>query len=126
MIVNFTGFIELGLGEAETGATNASVIAFSQRFHDYVSHLEVALAGFIAAVGVALIFFAMWGIQRGQRWAFWRRGRDDPGHDRHRATAALPVRPGDPGHLGLIYLDGLVFAVGVVLGLRAFRGGSGM
>lgn len=120
LIVNFTSFIELGLGEAETGATNASVIAFSQKFHDYVSHLQVALSGFIAAVGIALIFFAMWGIQRGQRWAFWGAV----------VTAVVAIGIAVPlhypyglatlGHLGLIYLDVLIFAVGVVLGLRAF------
>src|SRR6266571_1706251 len=71
LVVNFTSFIELGLGEAETGATDASVLAFSPKFHDYVSHLQVALSGFIAATGIALVTFAMWGIQRGERWAFW-------------------------------------------------------
>jgi cytochrome bd-type quinol oxidase subunit 2 len=119
-IVNFTSFIELGLGEGEVGATNSSVLAFSEKFHHYVSHLQVALSGFIAATGVALVVFAMWGIQRGERWAFWGAV----------ATAVIAVGVALPlhypyglatlGHLGLIYLDVLIFAAGVVLGLRSF------
>ena len=62
----------------------------------------------------------MWGIQRGQRWAFWGAV----------ATAVVAIGVALPlhypyglatlGHLGLIYLDVLIFTVGVVLGLRAF------
>ena len=120
LIVNFTSFIELGLGQAETGATNDSVLAFSPKFHDYVSHLQVALSGFIASTGVALIVLAMWGVQRGARWAFWGAA----------VTAVTAVAIAIPlhypyglatlGHLGLIYVDVLIFAVGFVLGLRAF------
>jgi cytochrome bd-type quinol oxidase subunit 2 len=122
LVVNFTSFIELGLGEAETGATSASVLAFSEKFHHYVSHLQVALSGFIAATGIALVAFAMWGIQRGERWAFWASV----------VTALVAVGVALPlhypyglatiGHLGLIYLDVLIFAAGVALGLRTFIG----
>jgi cytochrome bd-type quinol oxidase subunit 2 len=120
LIVNFTSFIELGLGQAETGATSDSVRAFSPQFHDYVSHLQVALSGFIAGTGIALVVLAMWGIQRGARWAFWGAV----------VTAVVAVGIALPlhypyglatiGHLGLIYLDLLIFAVGFVLGVRAF------
>ncbi len=121
-VVNFTTFIELGLSEAETGATKESVIAFSPKFHDYVSHLQVALSGFIAGVGIALVVLAMWGIQRGQRWAFWGAvvsavvavGVALPLH--------YPYGLATIGHLGLIYADLLIFAVGFVLGVRAFTG----
>ena len=120
LVVNFTSFIELGLGQAETGATNDTVMAFSPKFHDYVSHLQVALSGFIAGVGIALVVFAIWGIQRGQRWAFWGAvvsavvavGVALPLH--------YPYGLATIGHLGLIYVDLLIFAVGFVLGLRAF------
>jgi len=123
LVVNFTSFIELGLGQAETGATNDTVMAFSPKFHDYVSHLQVALSGFIAGVGIALVVFAIWGIQRGQRWAFWGAA----------VSAVVAVGVALPlhypygfatiGHLGLIYLDLLIFAAGFVLGVRAFRKG---
>ena len=126
LIVNFTSFIELGLGEAEVGATADSVMAFSPKFQHYVSHLQVALSGFIAATGIAVLVFAMWGIQRGERWAFWGAV----------ATAVIAVGIALPlhypyglatiGHLGLIYLDVLVFAVGVALGLRAFMAPGAM
>jgi cytochrome bd-type quinol oxidase subunit 2 len=120
LFVNFTSFIELGLGPIETGATSESVQAFSPKFHDYVSHLQVALAGFIASVGIALIVFSMWGIQRGQRWAFWGAV----------VTAVVALGIGLPlhypyglatvGHLGLIYVDLLIFAAGFVLGAKRF------
>src|SRR6266704_2422072 len=72
----------------------------------------IALAGFIAGVGIALVVFAMWGIQRGQRWAFWGAvisavvavGVALPLH--------YPYGLATIGHLGLIYLDLLIFAVG--------------
>ena len=120
LIVNFTNLIELGLGEAEVGATNATVLAFSEKFQHYVSHLQVALSGFIAATGIALVAFSMWGIRQGQRWAFWSAV----------VTAVVAVGVALPlhypyglatiGHLGLIYLDVLIFAAGVVLGIQAF------
>ena len=122
LIVNFTSFIELGLGEAETGATNASVLAFSPKFHDYVSHLQVALSGFIAAVGVALLVFAMWGIQRGQRWAFWGAVATGVVGVGIALPLHFPYGLATLGHLGLIYVDLVIFTVGAVLGLRAFMG----
>ena len=124
LVVNFTNFIELGLGQNETGATKDTVMTFSPKFYDYVSHLQVALSGFIAGVGIALVVLAMWGIQRGLRWAFWGAvvsavvavGIALPLH--------YPYGLATVGHLGLIYLDLLIFAVGFVLGLRAFMGRS--
>ena len=124
LVVNFTTFIELGLGEAETGATKDSVMAFSPKFYDYVSHVQVALSGFISGVGIALVVLAMWGIQRGLKWAFWGAvvsavvavGVALPLH--------YPYGLATIGHLGLIYLDLLIFAVGFVLGLRAFMARS--
>ena len=129
LVVNFSNFIELGLGTAETGATKDTVLAFSPKFYDYVSHLQVALSGFIAGVGIALVVLAMWGIQRGLRWAFWGAvvsavvavGVALPLH--------YPYGLATIGHLGLIYLDLFIFVAGFVLGLRAFmaqsRGAAG-
>jgi len=68
LVVNFTNFIELALGQNETSATKDTVMTFSPKFDDYVSHLV--------------------------------------------------------GHLGLIDLDLLIFAVGFVLGLRGVMGRS--
>ncbi len=119
LVVNFTTFIELGLGETEVGATSATALAFSEKYYHYVSHLQVALSGFIAATGVALVAFALCGIRRGEQWAFWSSV----------ATAVTGVAVALPlhypwglatiGHLGLIYLDLAVFAAGFLYGLRA-------
>jgi phosphoglycerol transferase MdoB-like AlkP superfamily enzyme len=116
---NFTGFIELGLTPEHVGGTPDQIRAFSPHLYNYISHLQVAVAAFIIALGVAVISLAWNGIRAGQRWAVW--------------TAflapvvgvglALPLHYvygiGTLGHLGLIYLDALILLVGTVLAARA-------
>ncbi|CAL9440063.1 hypothetical protein SUDANB95_02214 [Actinosynnema sp. ALI-1.44] len=117
---NFSGaFLELGVGRAEAGATREEIEAFSPDLYEYISHLHIAVSGFIAAAGLATAALAWFGVRRGQVWAF--------------ATAiatpvlglavALPAHyPYDLdtlGHLGLIYLATAVFVVGVVIALPA-------
>ncbi|WP_309113111.1 hypothetical protein [Saccharothrix sp.] len=117
---NFSGaFLELGIGPAEAGATREQVEAFSPELYEYISHLHVALSGFIAAAGLATAALAWFGVRQGVRWAFI-------------AAVATPVLalavalpshyPYDLdtlGHLGLIYLATAVFVVGVVIALPA-------
>jgi cytochrome bd-type quinol oxidase subunit 2 len=124
LVVNFTNFIELGLGQAETGATKDTVLAFSPKFYDYVSHLQVALSGFIAGVGIALVVLAMWGIQRRQKWAFWGAAVSAIVAVGVALPLHYPYGLATVGHLGLIYADLLIFVVGFVLGLRAFSSES--
>ena len=116
---NFTGFIELGLTSEHVGGTPAEIHAFSPHLYNYISHLQVAVAAFIIALGIAVIALAWNGIRTGQRWALW--------------TAflapvvgvglALPLHfvygIGTFGHLGLIYLDALILLAGTVLAARA-------
>lgn len=119
LVRNFTGFIELGLTPEHVGGTPEQIQAFSPRLYNYISHLQVAVAGFIIALGVAVIALAWRGIRTGQRWALW--------------TAflapvigvglALPLHYvygiGTFGHLGLIYLDAGVLLIGTILAGRA-------
>jgi hypothetical protein len=119
LVRNFTGFIELGLMPEHVGGTAEQIQAMNPRFYNYVSHLQVAISGFIIAVGLAVILLAWNGIRTGQRWAAW--------------TAflvpvvavgiALPLHYtygfATMGHLGLIYLDALILLVGTVMALRA-------
>ncbi len=119
LVRNFTGFIELGLTPEHIGGTPEQIQAFSPRLYNYISHLQVAVAGFIIALGVAVIALAWRGIRTGQRWALW--------------TAflapvigvglALPLHYvyglGTFGHLGLIYLDAGILLVGTILAARA-------
>src|SRR5689334_18736949 len=68
---NFSGFIELGLTPAHVGATPDEIRAFSPRLHNYISHLQVAIAGFIMSLGVAVISLAWNGLRRRMAWAAW-------------------------------------------------------
>ena len=119
LVRNFTGFIELGLTPAHIGGTPEEIRAFSPHLYNYISHLQVAVAAFIIALGITVIALAWNGIRTGQRWALW--------------TAfvapvvgvglALPLHYvyglGTLGHLGLIYLDAAILLVGTVLAAKA-------
>jgi len=119
LVRNFTGFIELGLTPEHIGGTPEEIRAFSPRLYNYISHLQVAVAAFIIALGIAVIALAWRGIRTGQRWAVW--------------TAflapvigvglALPLHYvygiGTFGHLGLIYLDAGILLIGTLLAGRA-------
>ena len=121
LIRNFNGFIELGLTPEHVGATPEQIQAFSPDLYEYISHLQVAVAAFIIALGVAVIALAWFGIRNGERWAMW--------------TAfiapvigvgiALPLHftygLGTIGHLGLIYLDAVILLVGTILSYKALK-----
>ena len=121
LVRNFTGFIELGLTPQLIGGTPEEIRAFSPHLYHYISHLQVAVAAFIIALGIAVIALAWNGIRTGQRWALW--------------TAflapvvgvglALPLHYsygfGTLGHLGLIYLDAAILLAGTVLAAKALR-----
>lgn len=119
LVRNFNGFIELGLTPAMIGGTPEQIQAFSPHLYHYISHLQVAVAAFIIALGVAVIALAWQGIRTGQRWALW--------------TAflapvigvgiALPLHYvygfATMGHLGLIYADAGILLVGTLLARKA-------
>src|SRR5437870_10235075 len=71
LIRNFNGFIELGLTPEHVGGTPEQIQAFSQNLYNYISHLQVAVAAFIIALGVAVIALAWFGSRNGERWAMW-------------------------------------------------------
>ncbi|WP_458782084.1 hypothetical protein [Arthrobacter sp. D3-16] len=122
LISNFTGaFLELGIGPDQVDKGKAEVEAFSPQLHHYISHLHIALSGFIAATGLAIAGLSWYGVRRGERWAF--------------ATAivvptlglavALPAHYpwglATLGHLGPVYLAVLIFAAGVVAAYSGIR-----
>jgi hypothetical protein len=121
LIRNFTGFIELGLTPQHIGGTPEQIQAANPRLFNYVSHLQVAVAAFIIALGVAVIPLAWRGVRSGQRWALWTAflapvvgvGIALPLHYVH-GFATL-------GHLGLIYLDAAIVLVGTVLAYKALN-----
>ena len=50
LVLNFTGaFLELGIGPDQVDKGKSEVEAFSPQLYHYISHLHIALGGFIAA-----------------------------------------------------------------------------
>ena len=115
LVRNFTGFIELGLTPEHVGGTPAQIRGFSPDLYEYISHLQVAVSGFIIALGVVVIALAWYGIRNGERWALLAAflgpviavGVAVPLH--------FPYGIATIGHLGLIYLDALILLVGAAL-----------
>ena len=123
---NFTdSFLELGIGPNEVDVGKEEIVAFSPSLYHYVGHLHIAVAGFIAATGVAVLFLVWFGVRRGHMWA-WVGAVAAPVLA---LAVALPAHyPNDldtMGHLGLIYLAVVIFVAGALLTLPAvMRGGS--
>lgn len=121
LVRNFAGFIELGLTADHVGGTPEQIQSFSQNLYNYISHLQVALSGFIIALGVAVIALAIFGIRRGEGWALWTAflapviavGIALPLH--------FPYHIATLGHLGLIYLDATILLIGTILSYRAMK-----
>ena|SRR5215211_3801949 len=115
LIRNFTGFIELGLTPEHVGGTPAQIRGFSPDLYEYISHLQVALSGFIIALGIVVVALAWYGIRRGERWALLTAFLGPVVAVAVALPLHFPYGIGTLGHLGLIYLDALILAVGTVL-----------
>jgi hypothetical protein len=128
LVRNFTdSFLELGIGPSEVDVGKDQILQFSPSLYHYISHLHIAVSGFIAATGVAVAFLAWFGVRRGSMWA-WVGAVAAPVLA---LAVALPAHyPNDldtMGHLGLIYLATLIFVVGALLSLKTLlqaRGGQ--
>jgi hypothetical protein len=122
LVLNFTGgFLELGIGPDQVDKGKAEVEAFSPQLHHYISHLHIALSGFIAATGLAVAGLSWFGVRRGERWAF--------------ATAVIVPTVGlaialpahypwglaTLGHLGPVYVAVLIFLAGVGVAYSGMR-----
>jgi hypothetical protein len=115
-VLNFTGSgLELGIGSKQVDVSKQQIIDFSPSLHHYVEHLQIALSGFIAAAGIAVAALAWYGVRRGLMWA-WATAVVVPVLA---LAVALPAHYpwgfDSIGHLGLIYLDTLLFVVGAGL-----------
>ena len=125
-IRNFTdSFLELGIGPNEVNVGRAQIEAFSPSLFQYVSHLHIAVAGFIAATGVAVVFLVAYGVRRGQVWA-WVGAVAAPVLG---LAVALPAHYPNHfdtiGHLGLIYLATAIFTAGALVALMGLIRGRG-
>ena len=116
---NFTdGFLELGIGPNEVNVGKEAIQNFSPSLFNYISHLQIAVSGFIAATGVAVLFLVAYGVRRGELWA-WVGAVAAPVIG---LLVALPAHYPNHfdtlGHLGLIYLATLIFVAGALVALR--------
>ena len=117
---NFTdSFLELGIGPDQVSVGKSEIEAFSPSLYDYISHLHIAVSGFIAATGLAVAALAWFGVRRRYMWA-WVAAVAAPVLGLAVALPAhYPYGFDTIGHLGLIYLATAIFVVGAVLALRA-------
>jgi hypothetical protein len=117
---NFTdSFLELGIGPSEVDVGKTQIEAFSPSLYDYISHLHIAVSGFIAATGLAVAALSWFGVRRGLGWA-WIAAVAAPVLGLAVALPAhYPYGFDTIGHLGLIYLATVIFVVGVLLSGKA-------
>ena len=72
LVRNFTdSFLELGIGHSEVDVGKDQITQFSPSLlYHYISHLHIAVSGFIAATGLAVAFLVWFGVRRGYMWAW--------------------------------------------------------
>ena len=119
---NFTGdFLEIGIGSEQVASSKADVKAFDNDLYNYISHLHIALSGFVAATGLAVVFLSWFGVRRRYLWA-WVGAVSAPVLA---LAVALPAHYpwgfDTLGHLGVIYLATAIFVVGALLTLSDLR-----
>jgi len=116
---NFTdSFLELGIGRNEVDVGRQAIQDFSPSLFHYIGHLHIAVSGFIAATGVAVLVLVAFGVRRGELWA-WVGAVAAPVLG---LAVALPAHYPNNfdtiGHLGLIYLATVIFVAGALFSLR--------
>lgn len=117
---NFTdSFLELGIGRAQVDVGRSEIETFSPQLLDYVSHLHIAVSGFIAATGLAVAALAWCGVRRGQFWAYVTAVAAPVLGLAVALPAHYPYGFDTIGHLGLIYLATAIFVVGAAIALPA-------
>ena len=119
---NFTdSFLELGIGSEQVSVGKTEIEQFSPSLYDYISHLHIAVSGFIAATGLAVAALSWFGVRRGYLWA-WIAAVAAPVLGLAVALPAhYPYGFDTIGHLGLIYLATAIFVVGAVVALKGMR-----
>lgn len=116
---NFTGgFLELGIGPAEVDVARAEIRAFSPDLYEYISHLHLAVSGFLASTGLATAALAWFGVRHGLWWAYVTAVAVPVLALAVALPAHYPYGLATVGHLGLIYLATAVFVAGVLMALK--------
>jgi hypothetical protein len=119
LVRNFTdSFLEVGIGPNEVPVGKDAIQQFSPELSHYVSHLHIAVSGFIAATGLAVLFLVAFGVRRGELWA-WVGAVAAPVLALAVALPAhYPYNFDTLGHLGPVYLATVIFVAGALLALR--------
>jgi hypothetical protein len=119
-VLNFTdSFLELGIGRGQVDVDKNQIQDFSPDLYHYISHLHIAVSGFIAATGIAVLFLTWFGVRRGLLWA-WVGAVAAPVVGLAVALPAhYPWGLATIEHLGLIYLATAIFVAGALLALKA-------
>jgi hypothetical protein len=125
LIRNFNGFIELGLTPALIGTTAEALHQSNPRLYHYISHLQVALAGFIIGLGLAVIALAWFGIRTRARWALGTAFLAPVVAVALALPLHYPYGFATVGHLGLIYLDAVILLAGTLLAYTALQRSAG-
>jgi cytochrome c oxidase subunit IV len=113
LVLNFAGtFLELGIGPDQVDKSRAEVEAFSPQLFHYISHLHIALSGFITATGLAIAGFSWFGVRRGERWAFAGAVTVTAAGLAVAVPAHYPWGLATLGHLGPVYVAVLIFLAG--------------
>ncbi|MFC7449303.1 hypothetical protein [Rhodococcus daqingensis] len=119
LVRNFTGaFVELGIGPGEIAVDRDQIRAFNEDLYHYIGHLHIAVAGFIAAAGLATAALSWFGVRRGQWWAYVTAVATPVVGLAVALPAHYPYDFDTLGHLGLIYLATAVFVAGAAVALR--------
>ncbi len=118
-VLNFTdSFLELGIGPEQVDVGRAEIEQVSPSLAHYISHLHIAVSGFIAATAVAVLFLVVFGVRRGALWA-WAGAVAAPVLGLGVALPAHYPNGFDTlAHLGPIYLATAIFLAGALLALR--------
>src|SRR5829696_4985472 len=118
-VLNFTdSFLVLGIGSDQVGSGKDEIKAFDNDLYHYISHLHIAISGFIAATGLAVAALSWFGVRQRYMWA-WVAAVAAPVLA---LAVALPAHYpwgfDTIGHLGLIYLATAIFVIGALLALK--------
>lgn len=116
---NFTdSFLELGITSSQVDVGRSEIQDFSPDLYEYISHLHIAVAGFIAATGLATAALSWYGVRRGEPWAYVTAVAAPVVGLAVALPSHFPYGLATIGHLGLIYLATAIFVVGAGLALK--------
>ncbi|MFI5400997.1 MAG: hypothetical protein ACHQZQ_08110 [SAR324 cluster bacterium] len=111
---------ELGV-DTLNGVTRDQLNAMNPAIYAYITHLHVAISGFIAATAIAVGAIAWYSVRKGEWWGWWAAVIAPV----LALAVALPLHYTGGfavdwvAHLGPIYVATIIYVVGALLALRA-------